>query len=131
MNWEWPWVSRERLDEKTTEIMELRSELAVERQANRKLYNFMIWRTGGGVAPDLSLLPEAYRPQPQAPAMESKNGPQPVQRRRPGQARYDIAQFEVNKEMELQTGHTTPRIPEEQKAVVRELNDSANEATAV
>lgn len=121
-------VSRDRFNEKAAEVKELRDLLAQERAAGAKLWNFMVWRMGG-VAPDLSALPEAYQPQRGPIAVPPKEEQaQSVQRRRPGQARVDLAQFETERELEFRTKVSGP-VPEAQKAVVDELHEAANQVT--
>lgn len=128
MNW-LPFVSRDRFEEKSAEVRELRSELAHERERNSRLYNWFIWRLGG-VAPDVSQLPEVYQPKVTPTPVdkpEATAGQQP-QRRRPGQARFDIANFEADRELELMTGGARiTRMPDAQKAVIIGLNDAAND----
>lgn len=129
MSW-FPFVSRDRFDEKAAEARELRSELAQERANLARLNNWLVWRLGG-VAPDVGLLPEAYQPKAPAPVTDSKNGPQSVpNRRRPGQARYDISTFENDREKELAAMEGRFRgMPQGQKDVISELNQAANEVT--
>lgn len=103
MTWGLP-VSRERYDERCMELATARAELAAERERYQDLYNWIVWRVGGGVAPSTSRLPEAYQP-------KTSVTPTPVKdeatklihgKRAPGQARIDLAEFEVNAEQNFQ-----------------------------
>lgn len=100
----WPFVSRERFDDQRTELDRVRAELAAERDKNQRLWNFLNWRVGGGVAFDTSQLPEAYQPRAVAPksataAEDTAKTTRAV--RAPGQARSEIAMFEVRQQAEL------------------------------
>ena len=110
MTW-WPFVSRERFDDQRADLNRLRDELAFEREQREKLWNWINWRIGGGVAYDTTKLPEAYQPKTVAahPAA-SGDGPKAVpQGPRSGkQARRELALFEVKQQERLEElqGHS-------------------------
>ena len=98
-----PFVSRERLSEAQAEVTRLRDELAKERERNQKLWNFLNWRVGGGVAFDTSMLPEPYQPRVGGPTQKTEDAAAQVLRnvRAPGQARRDLAKFEVQQQQDF------------------------------
>jgi hypothetical protein len=122
-----PFVSRDRYEEMKEELLRTRAELSTARLAHEKLWNWTVWRVGGGVAPDVTQLPEAYQPKPAPSAAASENKSSIPPTRRPGQARQDIAKFEVNAEREYRQSHP---ISEAQIATVAALNQAANEGMA-
>ena len=125
-----PWVSRERYDELHADLERTRAELASERDRSFRLFNFLNWRTAGGVAFDTSMLPEAYQPTAQAaaPANDSKTAETMRAVRAPGQARRDISKFEVEQERALERGAIGRHpISKEQVSLVNELNKAADE----
>jgi len=124
-----PFVSRDRFEE-------VRADLLAEREYSKRLWNFLVWRTGGGVAFDVSVLPEAYQPRP-VPATPPADGTaaRPTQAvRGPGQARRDIALFDAQRAEEYEDAVTKLRVlkaqtaPAAQKAVVEAINETANAA---
>lgn len=129
-------VSRDRYNEQSAELARVRGELEKERDRGQRLWNFLLWRVGGGVALDTSLLPESYQPLARTAAVAdtdeaTKNTIRAA--RAPGQARREIAQFEVSAEIDYQKAnvmHRAPRITQEQADVISHLNQSANDAQA-
>jgi len=130
MKFQLPFVSRERYDERVAELATLRSELAAERDRNQKLWNFLNWRTGG-VAFDPMMLAEHYQPRNTAAPAKAANAEAPEGLRgvrAPGQARREIAQFEVKAQQDFEKATPRPaRISKEQTEFLRELDDAANE----
>lgn len=126
----WPFVSRERYDERIGELTSLRSELAAERDRNQKLWNFLNWRTGG-FAFDPMMLAEHYQPKAAAPpkAANADDGAEAIRGvRAPGQARRTLAKFEVERQQDFESATPRPlRVSKEQVAFVEALNDAANE----
>ncbi len=128
----WPFVSRERYDERVADLAAARAELTAERERNQKLWNFLNWRVGGGVAFDTNMLPDAYQPKSAAAPAKAVNpdgsGVEAMRAvRAPGQARRDIAKYEVEREQEFESATPRPlRVSKEQIAFVEELNDAAN-----
>jgi hypothetical protein len=132
--WELPFVSRERFDDQRVDLNRLRDDLDFERARNQKLWNFLNWRVGGGVAFDPDLLPEAYQPhkpiagRPPEQAGEASKALVNAARA-PKQARRELALFEVQQQQKLEEmqGHSRP-LPKEQAEVVARLNDTITEA---
>jgi hypothetical protein len=131
---QFPFVSRERLNDKQRELDALRDELATVRQQHADLWNFVVWRTGGGVAFDTSRLPAAYQPQASMPVTAEKaDGTQAAPpSKMPGAVRRQIATFEQGQQTEADKleGKMPPpprRVSKEQLHVVSELHDAANE----
>lgn len=131
-----PFVSRERFNDERAEVARLRSEVEKERAHNQRLWNFLNWRVGGGVAFDTALLPEAYQPRAAAVAQDAvreegkPKSSQPV-KLASWQARGKIGEFEADRENAFERAvvpqaNITP--PAGQIAVVRELHRAANEA---
>lgn len=125
----WPFVSRGRFDDKVSECERLRSDLAMSQQDNKRLNNFIVWRVGGGVALDPNLLPESYRPK--QPTVTETHTPI-AGARTPGQARRVLSDFERDRDQEMFSQTTgirpQPKPDPGQIAVVKRLNDTANEA---
>jgi len=125
----WPLVSRERYDEQRIELERTRVELAAARDRNFRLFNWTMWRIGGGVAFDTSLLPEQYQPHAAAPAGDAKITETMRAVRAPGQARRDISKFEVQQEHDFDKGNIGRRpISKEQVSLVSELVSELNQA---
>lgn len=128
----WPFISRERYDERVADVATLRSELATERERNQKLWNFLNWRTGG-YAFDPAMLAEHYQPRaaavPAKAASTDGSGVEAIRGvRAPGQARREIAQFEVKAQQDFEKATPRPaRISKEQAEFLKELDDAANE----
>lgn len=123
-----PFVSRERYEEQRTELDFTRAELVTERDRNQRLWNFLNWRTAGGVAFDTSILPEAYQPKAAAPVTEAKENAALHAVRAPGQSRRDIAKFEVEQEQALARANSGLRpLSKEQVSLISELNKAADE----
>jgi hypothetical protein len=101
----WPFISRERYDERVEDIRTLRAELGFERERNQRLWNFLNWRTAGGVAFDTSMLPEPYQPLPRGTQPEKSEGAgvEAIRAvRGPGQARRDLAKFEKDAQQDFE-----------------------------
>jgi hypothetical protein len=133
MSFRWPFVSRERYDERVADLAAARAELAQERERNQRLWNFLNGRVGGGVAFDTNMLPDAYQPRggaaPAKAAASEGAGAEAIRGvRAPGQARRELAKFEKDKQEEFESSTPrTARVSKEQVAFVQELNDAANE----
>lgn len=119
MSW-WPFVSRERYDEQRAEVERLRRELKQAVEAKEKLWNFLVWRVGGGVAVDVNSLPEQYQPKhqvfPSEPADEKKTEALKSVAT-PRSVRRDLASFEVRQEGEML--RKQGRIPPEKSSTER------------
>lgn len=123
-----PFVSRERYEEQRMNLDRARGELADERDRNFRLFNWTMWRIGGGVAFDTSLLPEQYQPKAAAPVTEEKENAALHAVRAPGQARRDISKFEVEQEQALGRANSGHRpMSKEQVSLISELNKAADE----
>lgn len=114
-----PFVSRDRYEEQRAELERVRAELATEREHSERLWNFLNWRTAGGVAFDTTRLPEPYQPRavaPQPVVTGDEAAKDPIQAfRAPGQARKDLAKFEIQQEAEYRRLNTGLRaVPKEQ-----------------
>jgi hypothetical protein len=122
-----PFVSRERYDEQRVELERTRAELAAERDRTQHLWNFLNWRTAGGVAFDTSMLPEPYQPKAAAPTSDATAAADKVIRaaRAPGQVRRDLSKFELEAEQDFARGRRP--ISKEQVSLVSELNKAADE----
>jgi len=123
-----PFVSRERYEEQRMNLDRARAELADERDRNFRLFNWTMWRIGGGVAFDTSLLPEQYQPKASAPAHDAKVTETMRAVRAPGQSRRDISKFEVDQERHFERDNSGRRpISKEQVSLISELNKAADE----
>jgi hypothetical protein len=122
------WVSRERYEEQRAELERTRAELAGERDRNFRLFNWTMWRIGGGVAFDTSILPEQYQPKAAAPAANDAKVTETMRAvRAPGQSRRDIAKFETEAEQDFAKGNIGRRpISKEQVSLISELNKAAD-----
>lgn len=129
----WPFVSRERYDERVEEIKTLRAELASERQDNKRLWNYLNWRVGGGVAFDTTMLPEAYQPVPRAAAAPKTDGATGMESlldaHAPGAVRKVLAKFETIQQQEFdrdKVGAAT-RVKQDQNEAAREPQPMAGD----
>jgi hypothetical protein len=115
----WPLVSRERYDERVADIQSLRTELAAERERNQRLWNFLNWRTAGGVAFDTNMLPDAYQPRVATVTPKTEGAGVETIRgvRGPGQARRDLGLWEADRQQDFEratVGSRPARVTEEQ-----------------
>ena len=95
----WPFISRERYQERTAELDRLRAELEKERAEHKQLQNWLTWRLGG-IAPDPGLLPEEYRRKQIAASPAKDEDATPSRLRRP--VRQELSLFEVRREAEFE-----------------------------
>lgn len=127
-----PFVSRARFEDQRAELERLRGELQRSTEAREKLWNFLVWRVGG-VAVDVSALPEAYQPKPVQPVAAcdtTKVTGKPTTH----DVRSTLAEFEVKREGEYLEKAGVPRrpiaVPPEQIEVIAALNKTANEVAS-
>ncbi|MGB7148475.1 MAG: hypothetical protein WBD45_04945 [Terriglobales bacterium] len=117
----WLFVSRERFEQQREELLEARAQLA-------KLNNWIVFRMGGGMAPDPSLLAEAYQPRTSQAPQNAGAAPDDEEQKRkargPANARRTLGQFERDRQIEYE--HQT-MIPNGQLGVAARLNNAANE----
>jgi hypothetical protein len=128
------WVSRELYEETKADLSRARAELGAERTENRKLWNFLQWRTAGGVAFDTTQLPEAYQPKLAAAAHDDDEKPSTQAPRTPRGARAMLASFEADRQSELDRRSGTPRqlphVSKEQAEMAARLSKTVDEAQA-
>lgn len=115
----WPLVSRERYEERIQELRALQVALDLERERNLRLWNYLNWRTDGNrFAFDPSLLPDLYQRKPETPTKEQSKAAETLRNvRAPGQARRDLARFEVERQGDFERLHgTAPATAETQES---------------
>jgi hypothetical protein len=137
-----PWTSRERLNEAQARIAELAAEVKALRDKNEYLVNQIVWRQSS-VALDPNLLPEQYRPKttptvsaPQGDALNDPPQKAPISGSGPSRSRQMLR--DVEKKLENEFIHATTGVNpgpvvmtrDDRKAqaeVLSKLNESANE----
>lgn len=134
----WPFVSRDRFEEKAAELDRVRQELSTLQTEHKRLQNWVTWRVGGGVAPEPEWLPAQYQPKTYSAVPLQKAGnddeaqlPEkaPVA---PRQARSALAKFETERMQDFwraRGGSQQPKnIPKEQIDLINRLNETVTEA---